>query len=549
MCVGPRRYRAKSHGKSLLLVLLLALLISSIFFVWTISIQTPILVLNRISAQQRAENATTYCTTRAQSFYLEKKTAFASDIYWGKESGFLIAPDNKTRVKPEVKEEEFATLTFEKGDGKAPYSVNNLNGTSVVIGWNGRLVPPGAVDLVSVGHFNGLTSVGEVLLLENSFPFSVAAAGTLKASNLEVYAVPSSAAFDDGSLTDDEKLPGSLLSNSLVTGAVTLGGTSEVRGDVTTRGTVVTTDSAKILGDTITANEPQTIPDIKATQFDPTGQRFVGKWSPGDGTVDGARIHEGDLTLSEDLKFEDGLLYVKGNITVTGTLKGKGALVATGDIHITTGQMDLANDVNAMVAGGNITIDGLGPSNSTFKGIVFAEKSIEFKRTTVVGASISSDPNGSVTMTDVKAVTAPRVASLLIEKDVKLEEAMKSAFAGFLGGNSQPTGILVNDTDFTALDRANEEDLKALAAGLDPAKEGTGWKVVVRTDAGPPAVYKETGGFDFLDAQTNWRAYVKEKNTGHVDHVTIFDLDLNKVLSVAGQISVKYRRMQTYSGS
>ncbi|HEY4003272.1 MAG TPA: hypothetical protein VGO93_30670 [Candidatus Xenobia bacterium] len=56
-----------------------------------------------------------------------------------------------------------ATYDVSFTPSKAPYSTNNLLGTATVVGYQGRLVPPGCCHLVSVGAYGGVQGTAELV--------------------------------------------------------------------------------------------------------------------------------------------------------------------------------------------------------------------------------------------------------------------------------------------------------------------------------------------------------------------------------------------------
>ncbi|MFA5508673.1 MAG: hypothetical protein WC314_21250 [Vulcanimicrobiota bacterium] len=102
-----------------------------------------------------------------------------------------------------------------------------------------------------------------------------------------------------------------------------------------------------------------------------------------DTKIAGNARHRGNLTIGNP-DMAEGLLYVDGDVTITGTVKGKGAIVATGKSTV-TGSRDTQADHAALVAKDDIAIHRDGPNSSRFQGWVYSEKSIDIAACRLAG--------------------------------------------------------------------------------------------------------------------------------------------------------------------
>ena len=92
----------------------------------------------RIYAEDAAENAITEALARIRSGEVGLLSAITYEDEFNHSTG---------------------TVSF---DTRGPYSTNNLESSSAISGWNGRLVPPRCIHLVAVGTSGGQKRVREL---------------------------------------------------------------------------------------------------------------------------------------------------------------------------------------------------------------------------------------------------------------------------------------------------------------------------------------------------------------------------------------------------
>jgi cytoskeletal protein CcmA (bactofilin family) len=106
----------------------------------------------------------------------------------------------------------------------------------------------------------------------------------------------------------------------------------------------------------------------------------------------GALRRDGDVTVSGDLTLTQALVFVRGNLNITGSVTGEGILVATGDLTIGgQARMTSANRV-ALLSKGKITLAGNGPASSDLRGLVYAENGLSTQQLSVQGAVVARNP-------------------------------------------------------------------------------------------------------------------------------------------------------------
>ena len=420
-----------------------------------------------------------------------------------------------------------ATLTFV--DEGAPYSTNNLTNSAGAVGWNGQLVPPKSVHLVSVCEVGGERIAVEMLLNQTSFPWSVASNGTIQGNDMEVFAIESKDEADGG-FTDGEKLKSNIVSNS--SGAsggnsIELSGNSVITGDAKAVAGISLLDASVVEGKLqANADAVNITLDRRAEDYRPDPSDSIAYDPTSVAPITGRYEASGDTVIG-DLKFEDGMLFVDGNVTVTGDISGIGALVATGNITV-TGSMNTKADLAALVAGGDINITGVGPNTSSFQGLILAEGSFKAKDTTLVGSALTLDQNGSVELERVRSVAAKDLTKLDLSYAVELKKAIDT------NASSADIGVLYEGR-FLKLEDTNYSALEQLANQI--AIDGTTAQVVIELSPGnysptPPPGYRE--GRALLQATTSWSTYESQVKTSTVVYEDIFQLDFNKFLKTKG---------------
>lgn len=236
------------------------------------------------------------------------------------------------------------------------------------------------------------------------------------------------------------------------------------------------------------------------------------------------------------------VVYVNGDVTITGTVEGQGAIVATGKITV-TGTMDTQADHAALVAKDDITIHGDGPNSSKFQGLVYSEGSIDIARTTIMGAAVSKDTAGTTKLEEVKAISVPELTKMDFEVHSTLKKSQDNAAGLYDGTAGESIGIMHNGM-FTPLDFENTEALKALGAELGPVDlDGDSWQMVIKRTPNDFVVkYPFASGTpaDAKLAWNNWYNYLKEHKDNKVETEEFFSIDLNTLISLDIELEMMY---------
>lgn len=295
-----------------------------------------------------------------------------------------------------------ARLAFDPAQATAleiPPSLNNVESDSPLEGWGGRVIPSEAIQLVAVGECGGVQRTIETVLHIPRFPYVVCTSGRFESQGPMVVGVMPEGAEADW-VTADELLPGHLASNSSSSNAISLRDAAVVTGDVESAGGIDTLPPVVIQGSRLENSAPVSIPDLRIQDYDP-------EFRPGNETFTGAGIDTtlagynrgpGSVTVSGDLNLEAAVLYVAGDLLVTGNVTGRGAIFTEGNLEI-RGLGDIEADQQvALVAEGDVQLQGGG----RFRGVVYTKGDFSATGVALVGAFISnSGSGGTVRLRDV----------------------------------------------------------------------------------------------------------------------------------------------------
>lgn len=310
---------------------------------------------------------------------------------------------------PSAPEGSYGLATFNPShtdpDGtKIDPCVNNLLSDSSVPATNGTVIPRESLYLAGYGVSGGVERRVEAVVYLPRFPYSIACQGPFRGSDLLIAGVADDTEVVPGTSIPPELLEaGHLVSNSTSGNrAVELGGQTRVKGDVKSASGVQLGPSATVDGQLLLHSSPAEIPTINVSQYRPTGPDvFQGLLALERGLELGRTAYydasSGPLNIVEGLTLDGGFLYVDGDLTISGGVHGKGAVVVTGDLTI-DGAGSLGSDnVAAFLAGGDISIHGSGttPKDSVIEGLVYAGGRASIKDVTLVGTLLSAGTSES----------------------------------------------------------------------------------------------------------------------------------------------------------
>ena len=446
--------------------------------------------------------------------------------------GTIVFPQGATVEQPR------GVLQFDK-DSELPYSTNALSSDVGLEGWNGTWVPRRSIHLVGVGQVGSMRVVQEAILGLDQFPFAVASAGKVKGSALDVYSVASLDVLNGG-VSEDEKEPGNIVSNDPSAEAVELGTETKVTGDVRTSGRVSLSGGAVVDGEIREGQEAQNLPLIDLSVYDPAdGEQSAPAFTAGMSEIKNGRVrHEGALTIG-DLKLDSGLLYVNGPLTVTGKVTGNGAIVVRGPVTV-TGQMNLESDLVALVAEGDVVVQGRGQEGSDgtrVQGLVYTKGSFKAQDSTIVGAVVSARVDGTTELDRVNMVQVPGVTDFEVVVDKELEivarQPTRIERAGWVVG-------LEYQSRFIQFVPSNVPLLRELSKTLATLPEDQRGSFVIRGNDGSIVPKSQWGSCeqDVDHKLSTWNGYLQNVRDNTVEQNEIFKLDLNSFLSIQGELEV-----------
>ncbi|MGV8119552.1 MAG: hypothetical protein AB2L14_07315 [Candidatus Xenobiia bacterium LiM19] len=304
-----------------------------------------------------------------------------------------------------------------KGRENIPWSYNNLEVDAAKKGC-GRTVPQFAIHLVGTGISNGVVRRVEAIVHVPPFPYAIASSGKFESNNgLLVAAVKEAKdAMNGASAIPPEKLvPSHLASNSRDNKAVKLGKGTKITGDVRSSGGVELDPEggAEIQGKTICHADPINLPKIDVTSYDPEVQKMEGiqqlPASLDAQKLEGVSKRKGNLTVNGDLTLDGSIVYVEGDMTIHGGVKGKGGLFVTGKTTIDRGASLDSTNTAVVISKGDVSLGGKGKDSSAFQGLVYTEGDFKAEQITLLGAFLSNG-SGEGATTQVGSTSSGNIA-------------------------------------------------------------------------------------------------------------------------------------------
>lgn len=285
-------------------------------------------------------------------------------------------------------------LTFDKKSAD-PYSTNNFLGDDAD-GWK-RTLPDKTIHLIGIGECGGVRRCVEAVVHAPEYPVTAACSGPVRVKNSLIagFEPADDRDWEPGSgysVNEDELKPGHLVTNSASSTSIVLDAGTKITGDVQSRGGV-RLNGAQVEGEVRAPwGSDAPIPDFDIETFDPKSSEDVYYEEltavPSTATLVGNVRYEGDLTMSGNLTLDNAYLYVKGNVTLNGELKGVGGLIATGAVKF-KGAVDItSNDEIAVLTGGGLELTGTSPSRNIFRGLLYTQGPFVGRKVTIVGGFV-----------------------------------------------------------------------------------------------------------------------------------------------------------------
>lgn len=295
------------------------------------------------------------------------------------------------------------TFTSQKaGQWDVPVSVNNLeNSAAVTI--NGQQIGPASLRVRAVGRYRGVTrSLTQVIAIP-PFRYALSSTGAIVSNGgLTVASLDDPGLLAGGfdRLLDEQLKAGNLAGNRSGAESVVLNSSPSrpvlVKGCVDSAGSVVVAREARVLGGVNENGAPVPVPRIAVDDYDPRERTDVvelDQLQQGHLKLEKPTRRQGDLKVASGLELDGGYLYIDGNLDIYGGLTGKGAIFATGDVKIHGLATFGTHNQEAIVARGNVGIEGTGRDHSIFQGVVYTEGDLNAKDVTLVGSMVGNKPN------------------------------------------------------------------------------------------------------------------------------------------------------------
>ncbi|MBX3169412.1 MAG: hypothetical protein KF760_18575 [Candidatus Eremiobacteraeota bacterium] len=336
-------------------------------------------------------------------------------------------------------------------DGRVPRSLNHLESMDEVTGSTGRPVPANTVHLVGCGYAGRSQRTVEVLFYRPPFPKAISSSGPIVATNAHVTGLKAGEDYPPGSSA--ALAPGSLQSNSRASGsnpAIKLIN-CQVSGDVAAAGEIKVDALSQIDGEVRMKGDPQPIPKIDVEACIKDIQNVDGTEILS-GTVAGRKVTwycgcpSGDLTVQGDLELENGVLWTGGNLTVTGGVKGQGLILSGGNVTVQKGSQLNSENMVALAAKGDVSLEGLERSTYSFQGLVYTNGNFSAHQMTVLGSVItdSPDPNrGEMTLQDVDFAMQPDSLNLSRSIALTVEDIVNTNGKSASKENKSPPNVPV----------------------------------------------------------------------------------------------------------
>jgi cytoskeletal protein CcmA (bactofilin family) len=277
------------------------------------------------------------------------------------------------------------------------YSTNRLQMQSSIQG-SDRIILPDMLEVIGYGSIGGVQESVEILIHMPPFDFALASSGPLRSpqGGLLVGGVSNNAQAAGGNFaTNVNQLgPGNMVSNSTLSNSMVLGPMTLVTGNARASGGIQISRNAVVRGDVLSNYEPEALPTIDLSKFNPIGQKPVVvalASSSSDLSLEGYSAANNGLTINGNLTLDSGVLYVNGDLVVHGGIQGKGAIIVNGQT-VLDGGADLSTSNQAvLLSSGDVTMSST--SHKAFQGVVYTQGNFTADNISVVGAFVANKPD------------------------------------------------------------------------------------------------------------------------------------------------------------
>ncbi|NDD28235.1 MAG: hypothetical protein EB084_08230 [Proteobacteria bacterium] len=305
-----------------------------------------------------------------------------------------------------------------------PKSVNNLTGSGSVPGWGETVVAAETACIVGIGRYRDREVRTEAVLHVPKFPYVVSSSVPVRAEGVHVFGVRDPSALKAGfdAVPPEAKTPGNIVTNAFDSQGPALklaGSNTLIEGNAQSRGTLELVSGAVVKGELRPLSDIAPLPRIDIGSLD-TGHRAgvsrIEKATLGETSLSGFNRRSGNLAIDGGLNLDGGVLYVDGAVSIQGGLSGAGALIATGPVGIEGGGSLSGASGIAVVAGGDIHLQGTPSERAEFRGLLYAEGGLTCEHANIAGSVVVNCSSGSarVQMKSVTLAQSPEVGSVSV---------------------------------------------------------------------------------------------------------------------------------------
>jgi len=411
---APRSSKSRGYALATVLMIVGVILVISLGMtsVSMLQLTTAINSTNQMKARMAAESEMN-----------KALLAFIRNPEFGKDGGSDNWTDQHTGTTGRV--------SFSQKDSF--FSTYNLDGTSAVAGWNRRSVPPNSVHVISTGDCGGTRRCMEMIVKKELFPYALATTSRIETQNtpLWVEGVKSTSSF----LAGIKDRPGNIHSNQSGSIAIEAPAKSYVNGTASAVGNIKIAMPSDITGGIKPYSGTVEVPAIAVDSFDPQNQTGVIKI--GKGSYAGLKLNslhrcDGDIEIQGNLEMKDAVLYTNGDIFVSGTVTGNGAMMSKGKVTIARTTALSATNQIAIIADRDVTVAGDPGKESYFQGLIYTHGNFYGNNFTLLGnliAQSAEESKGKAVLKDMKIVYNEEATGITINTSVSTASAPATGIA------------------------------------------------------------------------------------------------------------------------
>jgi hypothetical protein len=349
-------------------------------------------------------------TTRMGNGYYAKNLAEAAlakaidKIMTDQDYGRTVTADTTIRINfPDAPAGSYGLLTFDSAEAqnynnsqpgaRLPGCFNNLLSDTPRLAPEAN-VPGHAVFLSAVGVCKGSTRRIDTVVYVPKFPWALAASGSIRSTG-DIFLASVRKGGDPN--VDADLLPASLATNSAIGDkAVEFAGAN-----ITIKGDLQSHSGAK-LGNAVVLGEKRlnaatiTLPSLNIADYDTKNKNGVSNLADiqTSAPVKGFAHRSGDLLCADSLVLDGAVLYVDGNLNVSGGIKGTGAVIVKGKTTVAGTSSFVGDNKLALLSEGDVAITGTSDNPSHFNGLLYSEGNLSASHTSLVGTVIANDKSG-----------------------------------------------------------------------------------------------------------------------------------------------------------